>query len=112
MKMHCLFLLFIFRELLADHDICLLDFRYFMRVLLPKNAILAEAVPPFFLSWLQKDSNLCMFTFEQLKKFKATHLEAGEWYLDYHRNYIPESEVVERTTLDGGQLALLDLDDA
>jgi len=46
-----------------------------------------------------------------LKKFKATHLEVGGWYLDCNWNYTLDSKVVERTTLDSGKLPLVDPND-
>jgi len=66
----------------------------------------------FFLLSYKKTLIFACLSFEQLKKFKATHLEARGWYLDCHQNYTPDLEVVERTSLDGRKLPLVDLDNA
>jgi hypothetical protein len=43
-----------------------------------------------------------MYTAEQLRKFKLSHLQGGGWYIDGWRNFTPESEVEERLAFDNG----------
>ena len=87
------------------------NFRYFVRHLQAKNAISAESLPLYFDTWLQKGSELCIFTAPQLKKFSEKHLESGGWYLDCSRNYTPPSELADRAKLEGGHAPLEDKDE-
>lgn len=85
--------------------------RYFIRVLLAKKAIPAESLPLYFESWIQKGSDLCMYTSDQLKKFNEKHLEFGAWYLDCNQNFTPSTELAVRQAIDGGEFAVNATDD-
>jgi hypothetical protein len=80
-------------------------------MLVAKNAVPKEALPLYLESWLQKGSDVSMFTSEQFKKFNLKHLESGCWYLDCGRNYTPSTEIVERTAIDGGEAPVVAADD-
>ena len=71
-----------------------------MRLLIPKKAVTIESVPLYFQSLLSSDYDLCMFTPEQLQRFKAPHLEAGIWFLECHRKFTPEFQKEERQSID------------
>ena len=98
-------------SLIRTHIVDLSNARYLVRMLVAKKVISKDALPLYFESWLQKGSDMAMFTFEQFKRFNAKHLDSGCWYLDCSRNYTPSTEVVERTAIDGGQAPVEAVDD-
>ena len=77
-------------------------FRYFMRELIPKGAIDVQALPKYFAAWIQKGSDQCIYTAQQLKRYKQPHLHAGCWYLDCVRGFVFDSEAEVKTLHDGG----------
>ena len=77
-------------------------FRYFKRELVPKGAIDVQALPKYFAAWIQKGSDQCIYTAQQLKRYKQPHLHAGCWYLDCVRGFVFDSEAEVKTLHDGG----------
>jgi hypothetical protein len=55
-------------------------FRYFKFVLFPKKAL--SRTPTFFVAYLDKDSEDCIFTEAILKAWDPVHLPTCGWYLD------------------------------
>jgi hypothetical protein len=68
-------------------------FRYFKFLLFPKKAL--SKTPAFFVAYLDKDSEDCMFTEAILKAWDPVHLPTCGWYLD-----CPSSEVTLRKSLE------------
>lgn len=96
-------------EIAADSSA--LNCRYFVRMLLANEGIHKDCLPPYFHSWIQKESDLVMYTAEQLKKYKQAHLQSGCWYLDCRGNFTPSVEQAERTKHDGGVLVAVDIEE-
>ena len=86
--------------------------RYFKRELLEKGAIDLEKLPKHFAAWIQKGSDQCIYTPQQLKKFKPQHLDAGCQYLDCICGFVIESEAEVKSQLDGGSATVEDLGDS
>jgi hypothetical protein len=57
-----------------------------------KNVYPHSSLPTFLLDWADQDSDLCVYTAMQLAKFPHVHLEAGGWYLDCSRGFVPDVE--------------------
>ena len=77
-------------------------FRYFKRELVPKGAIDVQALPKYFVAWIQKGSDQCIYTAQQLKRYKQPHLHARCWYLDCVCGFVFDSEAEVKTLHDGG----------
>lgn len=74
--------------------------RYFKRELLPKGAVTVQQLPKYFPLWIQRGSDQCIYSPQQLKRYKAPHLEAGCWYLDCLRGFTVDSEADVKSLLD------------
>lgn len=86
--------------------------RYFKRELVLEGAINAQQLPKYFAAWTQRGSDQCIYSPQQLKRYKAPHLEAGCWYLDCHRGFAIDSEAEVKSLHDGGAVVVEDLVDA
>ena len=65
---------------------------YIHRELDQKNALPPSALLSFLLDWINVTSNLCVYTAMHVTKFPPLHLEAGGWYLDCSRGFVPDEE--------------------
>jgi hypothetical protein len=75
----------------------IVDFRYFMRELLPLGAIEKAQLPVYLTSWVDKTSPLCMYTMTHTRIWSNAHLKAGCWYTDCGKVYCPlEEEAVKK----------------
>ena len=73
--------------------------RYFLRELLPSGAIQRISLPPRFSKWIDTSSSGCVFTLEQKKNFKRSHLMPYLWYIELARNdSCPSEEAVLRAS--------------
>lgn len=75
--------------------------RYFKRELLSKKAITTESLSPYFLSWVQKGTDICIYTPQQLHWFKLEHLNGGAWYLDYSASSVPKTKAAKKSAING-----------
>jgi hypothetical protein len=66
-------------------------FRNFKFILFPNKAL--SRIPPFFVTYLDKDSEDCMFTEAILKAWDPVHLPTCGWYLDCPLKRPPSSKV-------------------
>ena len=82
--------------------------KYFKRELVPKGAIHVQDLSKYFAAWIQKGSDQCIYSAQQLKRYKAPHLEAGCWYLDCHRGFTIDSEADLKSLHDGGEVDIKD----
>ena len=57
-----------------------------------KNALPSSCLPTFLLHWVDVNSDLCVFTPNQVAKFPQSHLQAGGWYLDCSGGFVPPEE--------------------
>jgi hypothetical protein len=73
-------------------------FRYFKFVLFPFKAL--ARTPTFFATFLDKDSEDCMFTKAILKAWDPVHLPTCGWYLDCPLKRPPSSEVILHESLE------------
>jgi hypothetical protein len=73
-------------------------FRYFKFVLFPFKAL--TRTPTFFATFLDKDSEDCMFTKAILKAWDPVHLPTCGWYLDCLLKRPPSFEVPLRESLE------------
>jgi hypothetical protein len=73
-------------------------FRYFKFVLFPKKAL--SRTPTFFVAYLDKDNEDCMFTEAILKAWDPVHLPTCGWYLDCPLKKPPSFEVTLRESLE------------
>jgi hypothetical protein len=81
-------------------------FMYFKFILFLMKAL--ARTPPFFATYLNKDSEDCMFTEGILKAWDPIHLPTCGWYLDCHLKKLPSSEVSFHESLElalKGQIA-------
>jgi hypothetical protein len=70
----------------------IVDFKYFMRELLPLGAIEKAQLPVYLTSWVDKTSPLCMYTMTHTRVWSNAHLKAGCWYTDCGKVYCPLEE--------------------
>ena len=70
----------------------IVDFRYFMRELLPLGAMKKEQLPVYLISWVDKTSPLCMFTMTHTRVWSNAHLKVGCWYIDCRKVFYPLEE--------------------
>jgi hypothetical protein len=56
--------------------------RYFKRELLPLGAIEEPHLPLYLISWIDKNSPLCMYTMFHIRYWSIAHLKACCWYID------------------------------
>ena len=84
---------------------------YFKFELDGKEAIARIDLPPFFSSYVDRTSPICMFTAHQLRTYTTAHLSGGGWYLDCTLEFTPPSEVQLRRSLDGKGVVDLDIDE-
>jgi hypothetical protein len=73
-------------------------FRYFKFVLFPNKAL--ARTPAFFATYLDNNSEDCMFTEAILKAWDLVHFPTCGWYLDYPLKRPPSSEVSLRESLE------------
>jgi hypothetical protein len=73
-------------------------FRYFKFVLFPSKAL--ARTPAFFATYLDNNSEDCMFTEAILKAWDLVHFPTCGWYLDYPLKRPPSSEVSLRESLE------------
>jgi hypothetical protein len=66
--------------------------RYFMRELLPLGAVEKPHLPLFLTAWVDKSSDLCMYTVTQTHTWLVPHLKVGCWYIDCGKIYCPVEE--------------------
>lgn len=94
------------------HKILNLSFiRYFKRELVPKSAIGVYELPKYFAAWIQKGSDQCIYTVQQLKKYKPPFLEVRCWYLDCNRGFAIDSEAEVKSLYDGGDPLVVEVED-
>jgi hypothetical protein len=70
----------------------IVDFRYFMRELLPLGAMEKAQLLVYLTSWVGKTSLLCMYTMTHTCVWSKAHLKAGCWYTDWWKVYCPLEE--------------------
>ena len=70
----------------------IVEFRFFMRELLPLGALTKEQLPVYLASWVDKTSPLCMYTMTHTRVWSNAHLKAGCWYIDCGKVFCPLEE--------------------
>jgi hypothetical protein len=91
-------------------------YRYFKHELLAKKAIAKADLPVFLESWMDRNSELCMFSLPQLKIWTSTHIKGVGWYLDCVLGYAhadekdlrSSAETADKPALLDGELENLD----
>jgi hypothetical protein len=91
-------------------------YRYFKHELLAKKAIAKADLPVFLESWMDRNSDMCMFSMPQLKTWTSTHLKGVGWYLDCVLGYVhadekdlkSSAETADKPALLDGELENLD----
>jgi hypothetical protein len=67
-------------------------YKYFMRELIPLEAILKLQLPLFLTSWVDKTSAQCMYTMTQTHTCSISHLKQGCWYIECGKTICPVEE--------------------
>jgi hypothetical protein len=70
----------------------IVDFRYFMRELLPLGAMEKAQLSVYLSSWVDKTSPLCMYAMTHTQVWSNVHFKVGCWYTDCGKVYCPLEE--------------------
>ena len=71
--------------------------RYFMKELLPLGVVEKPHFLLFLTAWMDKSSDLCMYTITQMCTWSVPHLKAKCWYIDCSKiYYLIEEEDVKK----------------
>ena len=65
---------------------------YIVKELVAKNAWASSSLPTYLSDWMNVFSSLCIYMTTQTTKFPESHLQAGGWYLDCSRGFVPREE--------------------